>query len=151
MKFFVSALALATTLTLSLTACAHPNYIEQSGQALSPEKGSAGECLLKFTSQDLCGDFNWEKMPNESETGVFVVRFTHPQSGSLVDPSLPLKVILWMPSMGHGSSPVEVTRLSTGLYRVARVFFSMPGTWQIRFQLMQANNVVEEQIATLQF
>lgn len=150
MKMFSTVLMTAVVSVLSLTACASPNYVENTGVGVAEGAPSAA-CALKFSSQSLCVSYDWEVSPTESETGTFVARFTNSTSGALLDPALPLKVILWMPSMGHGSSPVEVTRLSQGLYRVSRVFFSMPGTWQIRFQLMQGSTMVEEQIATLQF
>lgn len=150
MKAFVSTLVLSAGIAFTLTACAHPNY-QASSEAPEADVKPGTSCALKFNSQNLCAAYDWEKYPTESETGAFVARFTNPTSGALIDPALSLKVILWMPSMGHGSSPVTVTRLSTGVYRVDRVFFSMPGVWQIRFQLIQAAAVVEEQIATLQF
>lgn len=152
MKALVLTFALMLSLTVSLTACAHPNYQENSNSnpQESGEKTNS-RCFLQFSSQALCAAYDWETYPSESETGAFVARFTNPATGSLIDPALPLKVVLWMPSMGHGSSPVEVTRLSVGLYRVARVYFSMPGTWQIRFQLLQQGTMVEEQIATIQY
>ena len=149
MTSFVSKLALSLTFAASVSACAHPNYQEASVAPASESKTAT--CALKYNSQNLCAAYDWETYPTGSDMGAFVARFTNPTSGALVDPALSLKVVLWMPSMGHGSSPVTVTRLSTGVYRVDKVFFSMPGTWQIRFQLMQSGAVVEEQIATLQF
>lgn len=148
MNSFVKKCSLAFVVALALSACAHPNY--QEGPAPVGETKTGATCALKFNSQNLCAGYDWEKYPSESETGTFVVRFTNPTSGTLVDPGLSLKVILWMPSMGHGSRPVSITRLSSGVYRVDQVYFTMPGVWQIRFQLHQSNTIVEEQISTLE-
>jgi hypothetical protein len=56
-----------------------------------------------------------------------------------------------MPDMGHGSSPVKLTKQAVGQYLVENVFFSMRGDWQIRFQLRNAQAVTEEQVADVSF
>lgn len=65
------------------------------------------------------------------------------------DPYLELAVVLWMPSMGHGSSPVTIERLDRGTYRVSEVFFTMAGDWEIRVQLKAGNDVKSEAILPL--
>lgn len=53
------------------------------------------------------------------------------------------EVILWMPSMGHGSTPTQTTRLDVGTYRTSQVYFVMPGEWDIRFQVKNGSEVVD--------
>lgn len=53
-------------------------------------------------------------------------------------------VFLWMPSMGHGSSPVTLKKLDTGIYDVSDVYFIMDGDWQIRIQLKNNETILEE-------
>jgi hypothetical protein len=43
-----------------------------------------------------------------------------------------LKVKLWMPEMGHGTTPVKVTPQGNGHYSVTEANFSMAGKWQVQ-------------------
>lgn len=45
-----------------------------------------------------------------------------------------MKVILWMPSMGHGSSPVKLEQTGVNHYQVTQAYFIMPGEWVVRLQ-----------------
>ena len=68
-----------------------------------------------------------------------------------IDPGFLVAVKLWMPGMGHGSSPVLVQPAQDesgasmpGSYEASRVYFSMPGKWEIWIQLKQNGKVVEQ-------
>lgn len=61
-----------------------------------------------------------------------------------------IDVELWMPSMGHGSSPTQVVpmmdsdaRPLAGMYLVTNVFFIMPGDWEVRVTLTDSQGRVE--------
>lgn len=58
-------------------------------------------------------------------------------------------VELFMPSMGHGSSPTTVEAQNDGSYKVSGVFFSMPGDWLVKVVLNEADGVQETQAFTL--
>lgn len=137
-------------LFLPLVACAHPNY--QDIQTLTPPANKThAACDLSFTKENLCATWVWNTQPTEDANGNLTVTFTDKTTGAAVDPHATLKVLIWMPDMGHPSSPTEVTRKATGVYFVDRVFFSMKGAWQIRFQLKNAAALEEEQIADVTF
>jgi hypothetical protein len=91
----------------------------------------------------MCGRLEWVRLPSDEETGIFLLRFTRVESGSSLPADAPaglrVAVKLWMPDMGHGSSPVKVVRPwnasgspEPGLYRAEEVHFVMPGAWEIR-------------------
>jgi hypothetical protein len=61
------------------------------------------------------------------------------------------QVVLWMPSMGHGSTPSQTVRVDEGTYRTSNVFFIMPGEWEIRIQLKSGGEVTDETRITLVF
>lgn len=46
------------------------------------------------------------------------------------------KAVLWMPHMGHGSSPTRVTpyQQKAGCFVVDEIEFLMPGLWEVRAQ-----------------
>ena len=64
-----------------------------------------------------------------------------------MDLSVLPQVTLWMPDMGHGSTPTQVSQLDTGTYRASEVFFVMPGLRQIKCQ----ESTIDEAVATYTF
>lgn len=136
MKFsLLKSNCVAATFAFALLACAKPQYL--SSPEDGPRKTGSG-CTATFKTEAACVDLKWEKFPTETEFGSFVFTVSNSSQVLMEAPAtdgvnLP-KVVLWMPSMGHGSSPVTVERLSTGVYRATRVFFTMKGDWEIRFQ-----------------
>jgi hypothetical protein len=125
---------------LFLTACAERKYLTagDNGGAGGDKEQKLELCLAKFTSGH-CLSLAWEKMPTEDDVGSFLFKTFRPNKadGSMVVETLPgvVAVVLLMPSMGHGSSPVFVDQLDTGTYRARRVFFNMKGEWEIRVQI----------------
>ena len=133
-------LSVASVLII-LSACARPNYEEPVG----PAAGELGSCDAYFATSDACIDLIWEKKPSENEMGTFVLEFyRRGERGEFVNLANTLEVTLWMPSMGHGSSPVTVEKLAPGQYRVTRVFFIMGGTWEIQLKHKNGNTVLEQ-------
>lgn len=140
------------TILFLLTACARPNYQDaqsnpNNGELSDPARGEApaDDCRLFFDKSNLCVDLQWEKLPTTSEKGSFVLRFYEKQNNAiLLDPTLSVAVTLWMPSMGHGSSPVKIERQAQGVYRISNVFFIMPGEWDIRIQLKNEGQIIEQ-------
>jgi YtkA-like protein len=43
-----------------------------------------------------------------------------------------LKVVLWMPDMGHGSSPVSLQDIGSNHYMVTDAWFIMKGKWAVK-------------------
>lgn len=138
---------------LILSACAHPHYGESSSLEDQVENQKQ-ICSFSFTGAVSCAKISWEKTQTEDETGTFVLQFGNLDSNkNLVakDPTQILQVRLWMPSMGHGSSPLTVSKTSLGVYRVEGVWFSMPGNWEIQVKLQDENGVVSESSFALRF
>lgn len=132
---------------ISVTACADPRYALPGSDDGGNQK-KLETCQAKFSSNH-CVSYVWEKTPTETDFGTFLFKIfkQNPVDGSSILEDLSggvLTVVLWMPSMGHGSSPVTVARLGVGLYRASNVFFTMRGEWEIRFQL-KAGNAVQDQ------
>jgi hypothetical protein len=119
------------------------------------ESNSIADCDVTFKAQGLCASMDWVTYPKEGEMGEFTLRFWQlgkgNASGPYSDPAFPVFVRLWMPTMGHGSSPVETSPFldSSGLaipgvYSVKHVFFVMRGGWEIQVQLQNGTQVVEQ-------
>jgi len=136
MKYFMFSLFACS---ISLTACAQPNYLPAAEESVrSGQELRLDRCAASFSSGG-CVAMAWEKLPTEDEFGVFTFKTyrVNPSDGSLTeeDPAGRISVVLWMPSMGHGSSPVTVEKVGLGTFRATQVFFSMKGAWEIRFQV----------------
>lgn len=128
------------------------------------------DCPFDFTQLNLCGALTWDLppppgspshapgLPDEDGYRSFKFRFFrkgqgNSSTGPFVDPGHQFKVVLFMPSMGHGSSPTRVEPLrdsagnpAVGQYWVKQVYFSMDGDWDIRLQLKNGNQVVSQVI-----
>ena len=95
---------------------------------------------------------DWVSGPSMGESK-FILKSWHPDLGTISGPyqDLPnqLHVYLWMSSMGHGSSPVKIKKLSTGEYEVSSVYFIMGGTWEVHVELLKQDDVVDEVSITI--
>lgn len=143
MRHFLGAIVLP----LGLFACASPKYP-------APAEGSTKTLSSQFTSHAAV-DLSWEKYPTETEMGsfVFTTYRNNPVDGTKVEQDLGdvMSVFLWMPSMGHGSSPVTLEHLGVGKYRATNVFFVMKGDWQIHFQVSDGKGAADEAVLSLIF
>lgn len=115
-----------------LSACARPDYLDET--PLTPptsQNDTQDHCPIPFNQTDLCAKIIWKQNPNSTDFSEFELHFN--QEVALEN----LSVILWMPSMGHGSSPVKIEALSSMVFRIYKVFFIMPGDWEIRISINQ--------------
>jgi len=134
----------ALLLPLLLFSCAEAKYVNPVETAQGKQR--IDTCQAKFASGH-CVTYQWELLPTEEDFGSFVFKIYRANlaDGSPVPEDLAgMAVMLWMPSMGHGSSPVTVDRLDVGTYRASQVFFSMKGNWDIHIQSKDGNAVKDE-------
>lgn len=134
---------------LLFAGCAKPR------SPLAPTEGPAtasrASCVAKFNSTQLCLDIVWEKSPTlvdgEYTPGQVLVKVFRPnladQSPVASEVSGDLSTFLWMSSMGHGSTPIELKKLDIGTYRGYPLVFSMPGVWDLNFEVKQGASVVD--------
>lgn len=131
------------------------NHADASPAALKQPLTEDQSCPLKFEKEGLCASMAWTKLPSDEEKGEFTLRFwqsaSGTESGPYVTPSGSVFVKLWMPGMGHGSSPVTVKSavdaggLSVpGVFFASDVYFVMPGEWEIWVQLRQDRVVTDQ-------
>lgn len=130
-----------------LFGCARPKYIQESGAADSAQPDSTSsrktditaECAIVFSETKYCLSWYWENKPTSKQAGSLIFKMYRlnqfDKTAVAIDPAGMPAVVLWMPSMGHGSTPTQTTRLDVGTYRASNVFFIMPGEWDIRFSV----------------
>lgn len=133
-------------LSSSVLACTNPHYVNEGKIDNSP-KGADATCQIQFNNFGYCLSWDWEVAPTNDQVGSLIFKiFELTQSGEIIFKELKdaPAVVLWMPGMGHGSSPTQVELIEPGVYRAKQVFFVMPGHWEIKFQLRESGVVKDE-------
>ena len=131
-------------LLLLSVSCARPHYVTEEERGI---KDISGECEYFFSSEKICLKTEWTKKPSESSFGEMNLSFVDSVDQTrFIDPLHEPYLLLWMPSMGHGSSPVTMERVDVGRYRAQDIFFIMTGEWDLHYQLKSGPHVVEEKI-----
>jgi hypothetical protein len=140
-----------------LVGCAEPKYVRDphAGNGGTNAQEFKADCQTRFLNSGLCLTWFWETKPTSTEMGSLIFKTYRlnsvDQTPIEVDLSLTPQVILWMPSMGHGSTPTQTVKVDEGTYRATNVFFMMPGDWEIRFQLKSGTEIIDETHISLVF
>lgn len=107
-------------------------------------------CPIKFEWNNICAAITWVTGPQEDDASAFTLKFFSPTTGEAQNPSGVVLVKLWMPDMGHGSSPTKVDPsknangdVVTGSFDVTNVNFIMGGLWEVRIRLKAADGSEE--------
>lgn len=127
-------------LSFFLSGCLQPKYapIEK------PNPQDLKSCPFKLINSGNCLSLDWEVSPTAEDFGQFLINTAEEIDGDV-------SVFLWMPSMGHGSSPVTVNSIGVGVYRAFDVFFSMSGDWEIHIQVKKNNEVKDQAVIPFTF
>lgn len=146
-----------TVLIAILAGCAEPKYetVQQAPAGNTSQSQKVTECEVLFQNSRYCLLWRWEQMPTSTQVGSVVFKVV--RANALDDSPMPVDLtaipalILWMPSMGHGSSPTTVEQVDTGSFRARNVFFIMPGEWELKFQVKDGSTIQDEAVVTLTF
>lgn len=137
--------AVLTMMTVFLAlSCAKANY-QNEQLDINQINSQSEQCSKAFSTLSLCVDLIWEQLPTEEARGVFRLQFYRVDDPSvMIDPAVAPAVQLWMPSMGHGSAPVQIAKVADGVYRISEVYFVMSGDWDIRVQQKNGKNILDQ-------
>ena len=118
-------------LMLALVFAALVSLPARAGQQVNDLRFQNGATILHTV---------WEKGPVESPEESLLHLAWQSSDRSAIEAPGSFKVELFMPGMGHGSSPTQVSRELDeqgqpllGQYRVSSLYFTMPGLWEVRF------------------
>ncbi len=131
------------------------NHADADSADFQKIQETSSECPLEFIKLSLCADIEWIKMPNDLNKGEYLIKFYQKnigtKQGPYVNPGYLVTSKLWMPSMGHGSAPVNVSEyldlngnVVIGIYHAKDVFFVMPGKWEIWVQLKKDKTIIDQ-------
>ena len=91
-------------------------------------------------------DVDWMHAPLVNENSPFEIQLKN----ELLENEV-LEVELFMPSMGHGSSPVVIQKINSLLYQVDEVYFIMPGDWEVRIHKKRDGKIQNDFVIRLNF
>jgi len=100
-----------------------------------------GTILLReqFPNKTNSFDLKWLTPPSLVELSVFEITL---QKSLESDQSL--HAYIWMPDMGHGSSPIDIKQVSELNYIFSELAFIMPGDWVLHIQILKNNQVIDQ-------
>ncbi|NCN95822.1 MAG: hypothetical protein GW917_03800 [Bdellovibrionales bacterium] len=107
-------------------------------------------------SDEIKAQFEWVSNPQVGSESLLHLKFTDTE-GNPVELSADPSVVLWMPDMGHGSAPTSVEKnrdaagnVVAGEYQISKIYFVMPGLWEVRVERQISENAVETQSFTIE-
>ena len=148
-------LLFSISFSLLFLSCAQPKYISEtdSSGAGQQSAGVKASCEIQFSNSKYCLSWFWENKPTSTAEGSLIFKIyklnAFDQTAVLLDSAELPQLVLWMPSMGHGSTPSVVRRLDVGTYRATEVFFIMPGEWDLKFQIKTGSEVTDEALVQI--
>lgn len=100
-----------------------------------------GTILLEERLPEINNSFNlkWSVAPSLEELGIFELTLS-----SALKATQSFNVYIWMPDMGHGSSPIVTTKLSDLNYEFSELAFIMPGLWVLHIEVIENNKVLSK-------
>jgi hypothetical protein len=100
----------------------------------------------------------WEQGPQGTGESIMRIEFMNGATHAPTEIKSVPSVSLFMPDMGHGSSPTALQRVldergqvKVGVYRVLNMYFVMAGNWEVRVQLNNQDGSAETQILKVAF
>lgn len=111
---FKSILAVAATLFMAVGA-----------QAAGHEHS---ETVCSAQKADLCAHLGMHSLPTTTAEAKLIAHFFTPGDVAVSN----LAVTLWMPDMGHGSAPVEITDAGNNHFIISKAQFPMTGLWLVK-------------------
>jgi hypothetical protein len=154
----IRTLILSIFVSTGALACGpSPLLNHTDGTAAAAENQVAGKpdprngVDVSFGKIGLRGVGMWKQGPQTGAESVLEFHIVNPKTSEAVELQGELQVDLWMPDMGHGSSPVEIEKSTTtpGVYTIKKMYFIMNGAWQVRLHIVQGGQVVDETVANV--
>lgn len=107
---------------------------------------AVSEQHLTFANGKIHAHISWTVGPVVETESIMLVDFKTGEDHKPLDIKSEVKVSLFMPEMGHGSSPtkVEKVRGSTS-FKVSKIYFTMPGKWEVRVTIKNEDGTKETQ------
>lgn len=93
----------------------------------------------EFSKEQLGFSMNWILAPALDDLSSFEFKLERPLKNNQT-----LNVYIWMPEMGHGSSPIDMKQLNSTDYVFSELAFIMPGLWVLHIEILENNQVMDQ-------
>lgn len=104
-------------------------FVLVASQATLADDGhSHSDTVCSDKSAAICAHLGLPKTLKSTEEAKFIAHVEIANEALVTN----MAVSLWMPEMGHGSSPVELKDAGTNHYIVSKAYFTMPGNWLVK-------------------
>ncbi|OYZ18058.1 MAG: hypothetical protein B7Y39_14245 [Bdellovibrio sp. 28-41-41] len=139
MKAIMKSVALVAALLIGSVSSAHV------GHEPAPLAGH-----LSFKQNTVHIHASFPAAPVVGKEALIVLETKNAKTHQTIELTDNIEVVLWMPSMGHGSAPTQLERaidangnLLAGVFNVRNVYFVMGGDWDVRVTLTDAQGAQE--------
>lgn len=123
---------------MALAGCGKSPLLNKIGKNTSEVTG--GSLLSeKFPNTQISFSMDWIISPGLDDLSSFELKLDRE-----LTPAQRLNVYLWMPEMGHGSSPVEIQQVNSTNYIFSELAFIMPGLWVLHVEILENNQVKDQ-------
>jgi len=119
--------------------CAQPDYLDSNTKLSDNSEKPGAQCLYKLPKQQSCVSIKWNNSPSSKDNNSFDLELSETVDDRLF-------IILWMPSMGHGSAPVNALQRDPRNISVSHVYFIMPGYWEIQISTRNSQGEVTDKL-----
>lgn len=113
---------------------------------------SSGAQAVSVANQTVEAHLAWIQGPRVDTESILDLQFVDSETQQPAILAEELKVTVFMPMMGHGSSPTTITALKDasgksipGAYQVSKIYFTMGGEWEVRITLKNADGTSQTQ------
>lgn len=111
--FKLSSIALVLALGFTQATFAHEFHTED---------------FCSTEEKSVCAHLGYNEKFTTTAEGKFMFHATGEKAALMEN----VNIYLWMPEMGHGSTPPKVEFLGSEHYLVSEAYFLMPGQWEVR-------------------
>ena len=122
----------------TFSSCGKPPILNKT--SVNSSEISGGSLLNEqFPNKNISFSINWLSNPNLDDLSSFELKLSKQLSQNQV-----LSIYIWMPEMGHGSSPVVIKQVNSTDYNVYELAFIMPGLWVLHIEILENNKVIDQ-------
>ena len=125
-------------LTLFFMSCGKPPLLNKLHT--NPEEIN-GQILLseQFPIEKLSFSINWIIKPTLENLSSYELKLARP-----LPQTQTLNSFIWMPDMGHGSSPIQISQLNATDFNLSEIAFIMPGLWVLHIEILENKQVIDQ-------
>lgn len=124
-----------------ITACGKSPFSGELKELINGRDNVSNE--LRFETESLAISRNWNNGPLLYDSSKLTISFKD-TADNFKDPIGNFSAYIWMPDMGHGSYPISISKVSTGVYELTDIYFTMGGLWDFHLQLEENGNTYDE-------